>query len=599
MKLISELIIIINLMLFPTLRVLCINNYFPEKVSPELVSQLENQEKVHFIIYLNNQVILPDLEISRDKKAELAFRTLKSVQKSQNEITNRLFRDNYQFKQHFIVNAVSVYGDMTLVEELSLRDDVMYIAPDSSFKTDASGSFVSSSTTEEVKPTWGISIIKADQVWEMGFTGQGAVIGGQDTGYEWQHPAIKSKYRGYNQGDIPVHDYNWHDAIRELNPNNKDSIPDPGNNPCGLSSPEPCDDHNHGTHTMGTMVGGTDSLVIGVAPGAQWIGCRNMERGWGTPSTYLECFEWFMAPTDINGENPDPGKAPDVINNSWGCPPIEGCDPTNWMFMETAINNLKASGIFVVVSAGNSGIRNCGSINTAPAFFERSFSTGATRQFIDTISNSVTDIIAGFSSRGPVTIDGSNRLKPDITAPGQWVLSSIRGDRYGYSSGTSMAGPHVAGVVALMLSANPELRGNTALIEEILITTADPKTDIDTCRNISEFVVPNSTYGHGRINALAAVNRAIELKTSLQPEVLGISTKYELYPNPGSGPIMIRSIEGDQIVDITITDRLGRQILVLKHDTTVPLYTDNFNPGLYLIRINDGNSISVLKYIKK
>jgi subtilisin family serine protease len=598
MKFISEVIIIIILMLFPTLRLLSLNKIVPEKVSPELLSQLENQEKVYFIIYLNNQVVLPELDISRDKKAELAFRTLKSVQKSQDIITKRLFRDNYHFKQHFIVNAISVYGDMALVEELSERDDVMYIAPNRSFKTEAADFFVTS-TIEEVSPTWGISMIKADQVWKMGYTGQGAVIGGQDTGYEWYHPAIMSKYRGYNEGGIPVHDYNWHDAIHEIDPNNRDSIPDPANNPCGLNSPEPCDDRNHGTHTMGTMVGQTDSLHIGVAPGAQWIGCRNMERGWGTPSTYLECFEWFLAPTDLNGENPDPGKAPDVINNSWGCPPIEGCDPTNWIFMETAINNLRASGVFVVVSAGNSGIRNCGSIHTAPAFFEGSFSIGATRQFTDTITNTTTDIIAGFSSRGPVTIDGSNRLKPDISAPGQWILSSIRGDRYGFSSGTSMAGPHVAGVVALMISANPELRGNTALIEEILITTADPKPDIDTCRNITDMVVPNSTYGYGRVNALAAVNRAIELKTSLEPEVSAISPKYELYPNPGSGPIMIRSIEANQIIDVTITDRLGRQVLSLKHDNMVPLSTDSLIPGLYFISINDGFSISVLKFVKQ
>lgn len=585
-------------MLFPTIQVTSLNNYLPEKVSPELIRQLENQEKAHFIIYLNNQLALPDLDMSREKKAELAYRTLKSLQKSQDGIAERLFRDNYHFKRHFIVNAISAYGDLYLVEELAQREDVMYIAADNSFKIDIYDSF-DSYTMSESSPTWGISMIKADQVWQMGYTGGGAVVGGQDTGYEWQHPAIVSRYRGYNEGEIPVHDYNWHDAIHELDLNNKDSIPDPNNNPCGLSSPEPCDDHNHGTHTMGTMVGGTDSLLIGVAPGAQWIGCRNMERGWGTPSTYLECFEWFLAPTDLNGENPDPGKAPDVINNSWGCPPIEGCDPTNWMFMETAINNLKASGVFVVVSAGNSGIRNCGSIHTAPAFFERSFSIGATRLFTDTLTNTVTDIIAGFSSRGPVTIDGSNRLKPDITAPGHGILSSIRRGRYGFSSGTSMAGPHVAGVVALMLSANPELRGNTALIEEILITTADPRPDIDTCRNISDLIVPNSVYGYGRLNALAAVNRAIELKTSLQPELVSVTSQYEIYPNPASDRVMIRSLKEDRIVGLTVTDRLGRKLMHIKHDTMIPLYVDNFSPGFYFIRINDGYSVSILKFVKQ
>jgi serine protease AprX len=121
-------------------------------------------------------------------------------------------------------------------------------------------------------------------------SGQGVVVGGQDTGYQWDHPAIKSQYRGWD-GVEADHAYSWHDAIHE----------DLGSldlNHCGFDSPVPCDDHGHGTHTMGTIVGGADNVgtQIGVAPGARWIGCRNMENGWGTPATYSECYEWFMAP---------------------------------------------------------------------------------------------------------------------------------------------------------------------------------------------------------------------------------------------------------------------------------------------------------------
>ena len=146
-----------------------------------------------------------------------------------------------------------------------------------------------------------------------GYTGQGAVIAGQDTGYQWDHPALKDQYRGWN-GSAADHNYNWHDAIHATGSS------------CGADSPCPCDDNDHGTHTMGTMVGDDGGAnQIGMAPGARWIGCRNMNAGVGTPTTYIECFEWFIAPTDLAGQNPNPAMAPDVINNSWGCPESEGC----------------------------------------------------------------------------------------------------------------------------------------------------------------------------------------------------------------------------------------------------------------------------------
>jgi len=95
-----------------------------------------------------------------------------------------------------------------------------------------------------------------------------------------------------------------------------------------VNAPAPCDDMGHGTHVMGTAVGwdGGENR-IGVAPGARWIGCRDMDNGFGTPATYLECFEFFLAPYPVNGtpEQGDPDLAPDVTNNSWSCPPAEGC----------------------------------------------------------------------------------------------------------------------------------------------------------------------------------------------------------------------------------------------------------------------------------
>ena len=332
-----------------------------------------------------------------------------------------------------------------------------------------------------------------DEVWDLGYSGEGVVIGGQDTGYDWDHEALIDKYRGWD-GSSADHNYHWHDAIHAIDDSNS------GTNPCGLDSPEPCDDHYHGTHTMGTMVGSAGSTEIGVAPDAKWIGCRNMERGDGTPATYLECFEWFLAPTDLNDQNPDASMAPHVINNSWSCPPSEGCDSSyDFTIMETAITNLQSAGVVVVVSAGNGG-SGCSSIGDPPAFYPSSFSVGATN------SN---DNIASFSSRGPTANYGSPVLKPNVSAPGVSVYSSEPDDTYGTHSGTSMAGPHVAGLVALLISAEPALEGDVTQIENIIEQTALNLTSSQTCGGVDGTEIPNNTYGHGRIDALAAVNFAL------------------------------------------------------------------------------------------
>ena len=160
----------------------------------------------------------------------------------------------------------------------------------------------------------------------------------------------------------------------------------------------------------------------------------------------------------------DPARAADVLNNSWGCPQDEeGCDPAS---LRPAVAALESAGIFVVASAGNSG-PDCGSVTDPPAIYADALSVGAIDQFAD---------LADFSSEGPVTVDGSNRIKPDLLAPGVDVLSAFPGGTYTKLDGTSMAGPHVAGVVALMWSANPALIGQVELTRRILLETATPFT---------------------------------------------------------------------------------------------------------------------------
>jgi serine protease AprX len=341
-------------------------------------------------------------------------------------------------------------------------------------------------STPSIEP--GISYTRAPEVWALGYTGQGVVVGGQDTGYRWDHTALKNKYRGWN-GAAADHDYNWHDSIHS------------GGGSCGSNSLQPCDDNGHGTHTMGTAVGddgGTNQ--VGMAPGAKWIGCRNMDQGNGTPATYIECFEFFLAPYPVGG-TPKQGeatKAPDVTTNSWTCPPSEGCSSST---LQAAVEAQRSAGIMTVVAAGNSGSA-CSTVQDPPAIYDAVYSIGAL--------NSGFDTIASFSSRGPVLIDASLRLKPDLSAPGTDVRSSTRNSTttYGNLSGTSMATPHVAGAVALLWSAQPVLRNEVSTTETFLNETAVHILS-NTCDTSGTPISPNNTFGYGRLDIRTAVDAAL------------------------------------------------------------------------------------------
>ncbi len=197
-----------------------------------------------------------------------------------------------------------------------------------------------------------------------------------------------------------------------------------------------------------------------------------------------------------------------MINNSWSCPTSEGCTDPNVLL--TVVNNVRAAGIVTVHSAGNSG-SGCSSVDTPAAIYDASFTVGSTDS---------SDSPSGFSSRGPVTIDGSNRMKPDIAAPGDCVRSSIPGNSYGSCwSGTSMAGPHVAGLVALLLSADPQLRGDVDRIELLIRRSANhPTTSAQVCGGVAANVFPNNTFGAGRIDALAMIQSYILFRDGFETD---------------------------------------------------------------------------------
>lgn len=449
---------------------------------------------------------------TKEEKGRYVFERLTAAAAAtQPPVVQRLKSLGVEHQSFWISNVIWAKGDLAAIQAVASLTQVAYITPVGApgglslppLPSRASTPSISRIAVTAVEG--GISAVNADDVWALGYLGQGVVVGGADTGVRWTHTALKKQYRGWD-GTAATHDYNWWDGIH--NPNAG----------CPGSSPEPCDDDvlfgGHGSHTMGTMVGddGGDNK-IGMAPQARWIACRNMNNGVGLPATaYLECMQFFLAPTKRDGTAPDPTKAPDVINNSWGCvepgcvpepnPPVPG-------FLRATLQASRAAGIVYVVSAGNEGQDSNGDCSTLQfplARYPESFTVGA----ID----HRTDLAADFTSRGPVLGDPDHPTglrKPDITAPGVDIRSvdTTNDSSYGLGSGTSMAGPHVAGLVALVISANPALRGNVDRIEEIIELSAVKLTSDQGCGEDTATSVPNNVYGWGRIDALAAVTMAL------------------------------------------------------------------------------------------
>lgn len=445
-----------------------------QKVERQVLDEMSSKGKTTFWIILRDKADLsPAFNIKKDKdRGDFVYKTLKSVaDRSQAGLRAFLATTGVKYFPFWIANTIQVRDAGTaLLNQIAARPEVEKIVADKVYPLPPvmPGDDVKTPNTTE----WGLDNIQAPQVWStFNDRGEGIVVANVDTGFQYDHPALVAKYRGNLGGGNFDHNYNWYDPSAVC--------PDPN---------VPCDNVGHGSHTMGTMVGddgdpGTNQ--IGVAPHAQFIGCKGCETNNCSDFALNTCGQFILAPTDLNGQNPDSSLRPHVVNNSWGGGPG---DP----FYQSTVDAWVASGIFPQFSVGNSG-PSCGT-NGSPGDYLNSYGAGA---------YNINNAIAGFSGRGPSGIDNME-LKPNIAAPGVAVRSSVPTNTYAQLSGTSMASPHVAGTVALMWSAAPSLQRDIAATRAILDASATDVNDTSCGGTAAD----NNVWGEGRLNALAAVTQS-------------------------------------------------------------------------------------------
>ncbi|MFJ9176677.1 S8 family serine peptidase [Streptomyces sp. NPDC102360] len=429
------------------------------------------------------------------KAATAAYKALKgNAADSQKSLTAFLDKEKVGHRDFWIANAVKVTGDQDLVNELAKRSDVKEIVKSRTYKLDdietsdakvtGSRTTASGDTVSDTTPDWGVSDIKADQVWDQyQDRGEGIVVASVDSGVEREHPDLVANYRGNNGDGTFTDDYNFYDATGT----------------CATSS-TPCDDNGHGTHTMGTIAGKNG---IGVAPNAKWMAAKACAgpRGECLDEDTLAAGQWILAPTDHNGQNPRPDLAPNIVNNSWG-----GGDTT---FYQDIVEAWNSAGIFEAFAAGNDGDGATCSTTAAPGAQAPTYGVGAYDS---------TGTIADFSGFGPSPVDGS--AKPNISAPGVDVTSAWPGSSYNTISGTSMATPHVAGAVALLWSAAPSLISN---IDETRRLLDEGARDVDDthCGGTAGM---NNVWGEGKLDILASVAEAPTTAVSVTGKVTDKAT---------------------------------------------------------------------------
>ncbi len=386
----------------------------------------------------------------------------------------------------WIVDAMSITATADAIRALATRPDIARISLDRVAVVP---------TAAPLAPN--LTAIHADGGWSRGGTGAGIVVANLDSGVDVSHPALSSRWRGGSNS--------WFD-------------------PYGQHPTTPTDMSGHGTATMGVMVGGDEGgTSIGVAPGAQWIAAKIFnDSGSATTTAIHQAFQWVLDPD----HDPATDDAPDVVNNSWSIGTGPGCN----LAFQADLQALRAAGILPVVAAGNYG--PAGSTSVSPANYPEAFSVGA----VDNAGGPY-----AYSSRGPSTCGGRSRPFPDLVAPGVNVLSADRFGLYQSSTGTSMAAPHVAGALALLLDARPDL-------------TVDQQADVlRTGAADLGAAGPDDVYGAGMLDVAASFDALPSPVADTEPPMVVVTP-----PTPPAGQGgYVRGGQTPVTVSVTASDPAG------------------------------------------
>lgn len=435
-------------------------------------SALQEDGPQDYVIVLQAQADLSPAYAIADweQRGRFVYETLQSVARaSQADIIAELERQGVRYQSFLAGNEIYVFSgsQQSVMAVAALQGVAGLRAPVTASLTLPAFSLRLPGPNPDTDPVadsaWGIPDSKAPEFWAAnGIQGEGIRVANIDTGVQYNHPSLAASYQC--TGNSPGSPACWADPT--------------GICPFG----QPCDNYGHGTHTMGILVGSDDPALphkVGMAPGARWIACKACKYS-ACPDLYLSyCADWLLAPGG------DPSNRPHIVNNSWGSNLSNG-------WFHSKVLAWRAAGIFPVFSAGNYGMQ-CGTIGS-PADYPESFAVTAHKR--------ATRIIAGFASRGPGEFGDLSILKPDLSAPGDEIVSSYPGNNWYSSSGTSMAAPHAAGALALLWSCSTSLRADIDASFQRLQTFADPP-GADQCSDLPAGAA-NYTYGAGYLNALAA-----------------------------------------------------------------------------------------------
>ncbi|WP_114907949.1 carboxypeptidase regulatory-like domain-containing protein [Ornithinimicrobium murale] len=435
-----------------------------DKIEPELRQTLHNAASTDFWLSFDER---PDLAAAQDihdwtERGQFVYDQLaETAESSLATVAPELEAAGVEYESYPIANLVLVRsGTEDLALDLAANTGIIEIhdTPDIGLVEPLPSTMTAAAEDSDVE--WGLDFINAPAAWEQGATGAGITVSNIDSGVQFDHPALVGNYRGGQADGSFDHDYNWFNT----------------RNGCDDA---PCDDNGHGTHTMGTMVGTDADNQVGVAPDAQWIATNGCCEDTGF-QTLLESGWWILAPTDLDGENPDVSKRPHIVNNSWGTSQEQAYSD----FFTPIDEAWTAAGIFSVWSAGNTSPGAACDTVSSPGSHPNAYSVGAFGS---------TGTLGAFSRKGEGE-DGV--IKPEISAPGVGVRSTWPGDSYNTISGTSMAAPHVAGAVAALWSYDPTLIGQIELTRQLLAQSA---IDVDdtACGGTAEF---NNKYGEGRLD---------------------------------------------------------------------------------------------------